>query len=87
MTESEHDALARSFSAALDFRLRDPLDDAPVPEPIERRLTIALRKEAADVLDHLSEHFATPPETIAENVLASRLKTVGARLRRRGHLR
>jgi hypothetical protein len=48
-------------------------------------ITLALRSEAYDILVHLADHYGAPKEQIAENILASRLKTKGRMQRRRGY--
>jgi hypothetical protein len=76
---SDAAAISRAFRQAFGLTPDTEVQLAPT------LITIALRAEAADVLNAVAQHKAVPPEEIAEAILASRLKSLDRRHRRKGY--
>jgi hypothetical protein len=77
--------LTAAMRAVLETPWPDPHADPLPPSEPPTLITLPLRHEAAEVLQHLAEYFSEEPAKIAENILASRLRSIGIRQHRKGY--
>jgi hypothetical protein len=82
MTDAEAAGISRAFRQAFHATLGISPDE-PLPEQPPTKITLPLRAEAWNVLIEMAEYRSVPPLQMAENILASRLKTLGKRIRKK----